>query len=213
MESEKVKELEEKEYQKYRTKRGISFKTKAIIACVMAIIFMLIGAGIYHKVQSLIDDKKVTTDYISGKLEDVGELTTQKLTYTGYASIEEGKIPFITKKGFSMKYNAVIRAGMEVEKFDIKVKEKNVIVKIPHAEVLDVKVDSDSIEFYDEKFSLFNRTKKEDVTKAIGIAEDDVLKKADYSQLIENADEYAEELIIKILKGSVGDRERVVSFE
>ena len=86
-------------------------------------------------------------------------------------------------------------------------------LEIPHASVLGVKVKPDTIEFYDETFSIFNRYGKEGTAEAIALAEEDVLEKADYSEMLINADEYAEELIHEILDDSVGRREVVVSFK
>ena len=203
----------EDERKKYEKRFTILKKMKIAGCCIAIILSFVAGMLVNQWFQELKEYRKVTTDYISGKLEDVGELTTQKLTYTGQVSLTKGKIPFITKNGFSMKYTAVMRAGMEFSEFDMKVKDKKVVVEIPHASVLGVKVESDTIEFYDETFSIFNRYGKEGTAEAIALAEEDVLEKADYSELLKNADEYAEELIHEILDDSVGRREVVVSFK
>ena len=195
--------------------RRIKIPTKAKLIGLIIFTLTVFAIGMFTNqwLHDLKEKREISTDYISGKLEDVGELTTQKLTYTGYITLSKGKIPFINKNGFSMKYTATMRAGMEFAEFDIKVSENNVVVKIPHAEVLDVKVESETIEFYDEKFSLFNKYGKEGIAEAITLAEKDVLENAEYSELLERADEYAEELIHQILDGAVGDREVVVSFK
>ncbi len=44
----------------------------------------------------------------------MGELATQEVTYTSRVQIEKGSIPFITKKGFTMEYNATLKAGVKM---------------------------------------------------------------------------------------------------
>lgn len=196
-----------------RKKSKFSIKVKLISLLVVLVAAFLGGMYVNEKWHEWKDDQKVSTTYVSGKLDDVGELTTQKLTYTGIITLSKGKIPFINKSGFSMKYNATMWAGMKVEDFDIKVKKKQVVVTIPHASLQDVKVDSESIEFYDEKFSLFNRYGKEGTAEAIAEAENDVRNNVSYEELLIRADENAEELIHEILDDAVGRREVEVKFK
>lgn len=186
---------------------------KGIVWIIILVVAFVLGMRTNQWLNDLTEKEEITTDYVSGKLEDVGELTTQKLSYTGMVTLTKGEIPLITKNGFTMKYTAIMRAGMKTSEFGIDIKEKSVVVSIPHAEILDVKVDSESINFYDETFSLLNRYGKEGTAEAITKAEEDVLEKADSSELLKKADEHAEELIQKILDGAVGDREIVVSFK
>ena len=201
------------EKEEFKNRFKITVKFKMIATAIVALVIFVAGMFTNQWLYDLKEKQEISTDYISGKLEDVGELTTQKLTYTGYITLSKGKIPFINKNGFSMKYTATMRAGMEFAEFDIRVSENSVVVKIPHADVLDVKVDSETIEFYDEKFSLFNKYGKEGTAEAITLAEKDVLENAEYSELLQRADENAEELIHQILDGAVGDRDVVVSFK
>lgn len=204
-------EHEEKQWEGFKILGAVKMKVIGSIVILLAV--FMAGFFTHKKFQEWIENRSVDTSYISGKLEDVGELATQKLTYTGYITLSKGRIPFINKNGFSMKYTATMKAGMEFEEFDIKVNENSVVVKIPHAKVLGVKVESETIEFYDEKFSLFNQYGKEGTAEAITVAEEDALKNAEYSELLEKADEHAEELICQFLEGGVGDREIVVSFK
>ena len=70
------------------------------------LIGVLIGILIYKKVDNVMNKKEVTLDYLTGKLENIGEFATQEVTYTSRVQIEKGSIPFITQKGFTMEYNA-----------------------------------------------------------------------------------------------------------
>lgn len=204
--------MEERYEVRERRKFRIPTKVKLIGICTVLVVTFLSGMLVNEKWHNWKEDQKISTGYVSGKLEDVGELTTQKLTYTGVVTLSKGDIPFINKSGFTMKYNATANAGMEIEEFDIKVKKDKVVVTIPHATFQDVVVDPDSIEFYDEKFSLFNRYGKEGTAEAVSEAKKDVAKNADCDELLIRADENAEELIHRILDDSVGRREVEVRF-
>lgn len=195
-------------------KRSVKTKIKIGVLVVGAVFFLGLGMYISHGWSSMFDKKEVTTQYITGKLEDVGELTTQQVTYTSDQKVTEGTIPFITQKGFTMKYNATMKAGIQFEEMSIKIKDDSVTVKIPHAEVLSNQVDPDSISFTDEKSAVFNWKTEEDVAEALAAAEADVKNNptVDYEDLIKRADEHAEELIHRLLDDSVGDRDVEVVF-
>ncbi len=156
------------------------------------------------------EEQKVTIEYISQKLENISELATAEMTYNNLYTVQEGKIPFITKKGFSMVYTATIKAGIDTSLLGIDVTDDEVKVILPESEIQTPHVDPDSIQFYDEKKALFNKDEKTDITQAISAAEDDAEKKADKDGLLERASEEAEYIIKGILEGSIGDKKLVV---
>lgn len=90
-------------------------RSKAKDVCVWIVIGLVIGCIVGWSTHTAIynithKEPEVSVGYVTGKLENIGELATQKLTYSGKVPLEEGSIPFITKKGFVMEYNArVIR--------------------------------------------------------------------------------------------------------
>ncbi len=153
---------------------------------------------------------EITIDYINRKLENISSLSTAEMMYNGLYTVSEGKIPFITKKGFSMLYMATVHAGIDASLIEIEITEDKVIVTLPAAEIQMSRVDPDSIQFYDEKQALFNWTQKTDVTEALSAAETDVKEKADTDGLIERANQQAEYIIKGLLEGSVGDRKIIV---
>lgn len=196
-------------------KKSFKTKTKLIAAAVGAVFFLGLGMYINHGMNDALNKKEVTTQYITGKLEDIGELTTQQVTYTSEQSVTEGTIPFITKKGFTMRYNATMKAGIEFDEMSIKIKDDVVKVQIPHAKVFSNQVDPDSISFTDEKKAVLNWKTEEDVVEAISAAEADIRNNptVDYAELLENADRHADELIHRLLDDSVGSRTVEVSFK
>ena len=136
-------------------------------------------------------EQEVTIEYIDKKLQNIAELSTAEMIYSSLYTVTEGKIPFLTQKGFSMVYTATVRAGIDISGMAVAVDDKRVIVTLPKAEILMLKVDPESIQFYDEKHALFNWDKKTDVTSAIAIAESDTREKADTDGLLEQASQRA----------------------
>jgi len=138
------------------------------------------------------------------------ELTTAELTYTGLVTFEDGSIPFLTKKGFTMKYTATVEAGIDFSKIEVDVSGKTVKVTLPETEIQSVKVDPNSIDFYDESFALFNWKDNEDVSDAIARAESDIQNNADMESLKKKSEMQTEKLIRGILEGAIGERELII---
>lgn len=95
-------------------------RSKAKDVCVWIVIGLVIGCIVGWSTHTAIynithKEPEVSVGYVTGKLENIGELATQKLTYSGKVPLEEGSIPFITKKGFVMEYNAKIVSKDELD--------------------------------------------------------------------------------------------------
>lgn len=183
--------------------------TRTII--LIAIAIALIMGGVWLKTFLFgKSEPKITADYITGKLDVASELTTAELTYNGLVTYEDGSIPFLTKKGFTMKYTATVKAGIDFSKIEVNVTGKTVEVTLPEAEVLSSHVDPNTIEFFDESFAIFNWRDNEDVTQAISIAEGDVKANADMDELKKKSEGQAEKLIRGLLQDAIGERELVI---
>lgn len=189
----------------------IGFKFRIGILFIILVILFGVFAGfkagrmVYKDTQP-----EITTAYISGKINGASELTTAEMLYSGLVIYSEGEIPLLTRKGFSMRYTANIRAGIDFSEIVIKVTDSKVIVKIPEARVQSIDVDPDSIEFYDERYALFNWTDKRDVVDAISISQEDATAHANVEELIKRAYAQTGAVIKNILEESVGDRELVI---
>ena len=127
-------------------------------------------------------ETQITSSFISDKLEMVSELTTAKLTYNGLVYYSDGSIPLLTQKSFTLTYRAEVRAGVDLSQADIKITDKEVQLTLPAVRILDTVVDSDSIQFYDEKAALLNWGKKTDVLDGMTAAQKDVEEKADFDR-------------------------------
>lgn len=191
---------------------NLSFSFKIGMAVIIFIVIIVAFAG--FKIGGMFYKNKqpeITAAYISERIKSVSELTTAELSYNGLIIYSEGDIPLITKKGFSMRYTADIRAGIDLSNIKADVTDGKVVIDVPEAQVQSVDVDSDSIEFYDERYALFNWTQKEDVVDAISIAQEDASSHANITGLVKKASEQTEIIIKSILAGHIGDRQLVIN--
>lgn len=157
----------------------------------------------------------VTVDYIDKKLENISELLAAELSYTGIYSVVEGDIPLLTQKGFTMIYSGEVKAGIDLSEVGVEITDKEVIINVPNSEILLIKIDPASIEFYDQKKALFNWTDLYDSIDAVVCAENDIKDKADIDELLEKADYQAEEIIRALLediiKSAEGEKNLVIN--
>lgn len=182
------------------------------ISLVVGIVFGAFGGIQIYKANT---EPKVSISYITGQLKDIGELATQQLTYSATQTMEEGSIPFINKKGFTMHYNATVKAGFDAEKIKVVDSSKRVKIIFPEAQILEkTHVDPNSIKFMDEKKAIFNWQTKEDTKKAIAMAEKDFEENENTNkeELLQKAEEHAEELVHKILDPAIGTKDIIVVF-
>lgn len=183
------------------------FLKKLLKPIMFTVICLLIGGVLGWNFHSwLTKEEPVDVDYLSGKLSDASELTTQTITYTSRVPMSSGAIPFINKKSFVMVYTATLRAGVDLSDVDIKDQgNRRIVIKIPHATIQGTpNIDPTTIEFTDEKNSLLSWNKKEDVTEALAKAKEDVDSNdsINITLLLTRADDHAEELIHALLDDS-----------
>ena len=183
---------------------------KRLLGLIIALLLgaVLAAGGIYYmhmKAQPHVDAKGLME-----RLEESSELTVEKSYYTGIVRFSEGTVPLINKNGFSMKYEAELDAGFDLEDVSIEVTDNAVVVTVPKAEILSIDIDPDSLEFYDNKTSLFKTDRKEATKKALQEAEKDAEENASRKGVLEAADKRAEVIFKGILEGGVGNRDIIV---
>ena len=74
---------------------------------------------------------------------------------------------------------------------------------MPEAKVFDCHVNQEDIQYFDEKFALFNVDSKEDANKACALAEQDGIKEAEETGILEFAEMEAEYVIKDILNPAI----------
>ncbi|MBE6469466.1 MAG: DUF4230 domain-containing protein [Coriobacteriaceae bacterium] len=181
---------------------------------VVAVLGIALGVFGTFSVQRLFKPTvRLDTTTVSEQLERVQELATAKLSYRGLVKYEEGDIDFINKKGFTMIYDAEVRAGVDLSKARVDVDGRTVRVALPAAAVQSISIDPDSIQFYDEKFALFNWQNRMDAAEALKLAQENANAKVDASKLIAEANDQAVEATKALLAPFAGERGYTVTVE
>ncbi len=170
-------------------------------ALAMLLLFLAFNRGVAwfrgYKQEQAIEKTRV----LRQELEKSAELTTAKLHFTFKSEFKDTGIPVLTKGDFIMIYDVLVRAGVDLNEVEIpedqvNVDDKIIHIYIPKARILDEPwVNPDTIEYFDERFTLFNPDLKEDANKAQQMAQEDAKKKALETGILEMADEQSEALI------------------
>lgn len=179
-----------------------------IIGIILIISLALIISIVFIK------DKKneINNEYIIATLEKASELTTAKLNFTTLSEFKESDgIKFINKSEFKMIFEATARIGIDVKEIEVDTNSftKTIYITIPEAKILDVKIDLDSIKYFDDKFLLFNVDAKEDANEANKLAEEKAKEEITKMGSLEMADNQAELLIKGILEEAIDKNYRI----
>ncbi len=188
----------------------------AVIHLIMTIIIVAAIFGLVLVIGKMVEESRkpdITSAYISSRIETVSHLTTAELTYNGLIHYEEGDIPILTKKSFSMVYCAQIKAGVDLSKVESYVTDTEVVLIVPEVEIQEIDIDETSIQFYDEQVALFNWEEKEDTLDAMAAAKADVEEKVNLTELKLKARTQTESLLKGLFEGTVGEREVRVQFK
>jgi hypothetical protein len=151
-------------------------------------------------------DPEINLQILYSEINDIGELATVEYLFTDAAKYSESMqydgwdIPF-TEKSFVLKWNGVIKAGVDLKRIRITVDEenKNITVSMPAAKILSYEVDNDSIEVLDERDNIFNSISVDDKTRFDATTEDAMKQRAIKNGLLNKAQENAEVIIKRLL--------------
>lgn len=172
------------------------FLTMAIF---VAVIFF---AGIWYAGRN--GEPKITTTTILNQLQEANELTTMEYHYTKVGEFENSlningwDIP-LTRKSFLLTYQGELKAGVDMSKAKVDIKDHVITITLPEIEILSNAIDESSIEVYDESRNIFNPIKIEDyttfATKQKQMVEEEAIENGIYSQ----AATKAQDAITKLL--------------
>ncbi len=179
--------------------KNLSKKVKIIIGIIIILIITLfVTFGINRS-------PGVDTVFLKNVLTKSSELTTAKLKITGLSEYHDEGIYIFNRSDFTMCFTATIRAGINFEnvKIDSDPIQKKIFIEIPNAEIFDAKVDPNDLRFYGTGFALFNVNEKEDLAKALSLAEEDAKKEASNTGILELANQQSETLIRGILSNTI----------
>lgn len=186
---------------------------KKILMVAAAVV--LVAAGVFGTLavqRTLEPSVSLSSTSIQEQLSDCSELATAKLEYRGLVRYENGDIDFITKKAFTMVYDAEVRAGVDLAQASVEVNGNAITVSLPAPQLLGIEIDPGSIEFYDSSFALFNWENKQDTAEALKVAQQDAEGKVNQANMLEQAKGQAHTLVENLLKPfTVGDNAYTVA--
>lgn len=174
---------------------GRIVRTMKRILFLIMLVAMFVGgfaAGTMYEQQQ---HPTVSAAFIATQLSECSDLATAKIHYNGLVHYEDGDIPLINKKTFSMTYQAEVRAGVDLSQADVKVSNGEIVVTLPKATVQTTSIDPSSVQFFDQTWGLFSWESKDDAKTALEQAQKDLEKNMDDLRLIDEANMNAERAI------------------
>ncbi|WP_019139418.1 DUF4230 domain-containing protein [Peptoniphilus timonensis] len=151
-------------------------------------------------------EPEITSTLIFNKLINVRELTSLKYYYTNMGQFENQNTflwlhSSLYIKKFIVSYDGVIHAGVDLEKMEVKLKDKSIEIKIPASKILSHEIYEDSLKVFDERESIFNKIDIEDYNNFSKDQKKEVEDKAIKRGLLKEADEEAKKAIEETLIG------------
>lgn len=162
---------------------------------------------------------QISLEVISTEIKDIGELATIEYLYTNAAKFEDSKqiknwnVP-LTKKSFIIKYDGIIKAGVDVNEITLEIDEVNKVltVYVPEAKILSHETDTESVELLDEKNGLFNTVTVDDKIQLDKEVEKEMEERAIENGLLEKAQANAENIILNLISATPGIEEYEIVF-
>lgn len=177
---------------------------------VTAVVSFIAGVLLACFLQARKKKSSINSTMIESRLAECSDLTTCNLVYVDLVKYSEGSIPLITKKAFSMIYQADIRAGIDLSLAKVEVTPRTVTIHLPETQVQSIEVDTETLRFYDEKLAIFNWSNKEDISSAISAARKDAEEHANLENLKSQARSQAEKVLTKLVDPLAGGRDIIV---
>ena len=162
---------------------------------------------------------QISLEVLSTEIKDIGELATIEYLYTNAAKFEDSKqiknwnVP-LTKKSFIIKYDGVIKAGVDVNEITLEIDEVNKVltISVPKAKVLSHETDTESVELLDEKNGLFNTVTVDDKIQLDKEVEKEMEERAIENGILEKAQVNAENIIFNLISATPGIEEYEIVF-
>ena len=163
---------------------------------------------------------QVTAEELSAGLNDMGRLITAEYYFTAVASASTQLAPILgiklgfTESSFLASYDGVITAGIDFSLIRVEKDEEKgrVTVTMPPAAILNVDIDPDSFQLYNETTSIFTDITAEDYNNALLELEATEREKALARGILDNADENARKLVRSFIESLLDPAAYAVEF-
>lgn len=149
---------------------------------------------------------EVDLSVISSEIKTKGELVTAEYCYTDANRYTDAKevlgitLPF-TKKSFVMKWDGVIKAGIDIIKASVEKDEeqKLLTIHLPAPKIISHEILSDSVITVDEKGNIFNPISVDDVNSLYAVSKEAMEQRAQEHGLLEQAESNAQSQLTNFL--------------
>lgn len=159
-----------------------------------------------HPVKTEPVTPEVSLSVISSEIKTKGELVTAEYCYTDANRYTDAKEVFgirldITEKSFVMKWDGVIKAGIDISKASVEKDEeqKLLTIHLPSPNIISHEILSDSVITVDEKGNIFNPISVDDVNSLYAVSKDAMEQRAQEYGLCEQAKENAQSQLTNFL--------------
>ena len=154
----------------------------------------------------IVEEKVVSVTILEKEIKAIGELATQQYSYTDAGSFTDSRhfknlnIP-LTKKHFVLRWDGVIKAGIDIQKVIVEVndKDKLITIKMPEAKILSHELDANSFETLKEDNNIFNPITIDDVRNFDAKSKSLMEERAIESGLLDKAYENAKLVITSLV--------------
>lgn len=141
-------------------------------------------------------------------MKDIGELATQSGYFTIVNVLDDSvklwdwNVP-LTSSRYIFSYDGVAKAGVDFAEIDYSVSESKheIEISLPQARLLNVEIDENSLEIYDEHKNIFTPLSLEDVKQSRITMIDEIKERAVANGLLEQANANAKMLIRGFISG------------
>lgn len=190
---------------------------KRIVTIFLVLVLLLFGFLTFKTIK---DNSRYTSRTVEFGLRNIGELASQAGYFTSVQTIKGSRelfgitIPF-TQSQYIYSFDGIVKAGIDFQKIAVDANDatKVITVKLPHATILDVVVDQNSLVVYDQSKNIFSPLKLENVQESTIIMKEEVKQKAIDNQILVNAEKNAELLISGFLQGVYPSETYKIQFD
>lgn len=213
--------MEDLELQEEKTaiwkKKYVRLRSTLILVGVVCVLLFIVIALVstlikqQKQIKDLIENPMVVSpvspeivlDTIHSEICEISELATEEYLFTNAAKFTDSKQLFGkwdilgTKKSFILKWDGIIKAGVDLEKVAFDVKKETIVVTVPKAEILSY--ETGTVEVMDEKNNVFNPITVEDKVDFDAKTEEAMKQRAIENGLLEKAQTGAEDIIKRLI--------------
>lgn len=193
-------------------------KSKSKVNRIIPLIIVVLAIVLFMYFRfSLKKETNILSNNVQEQVMKLLDLSTVKYNYTNVVSYKDNKklkdldIPF-TNKGFLIKYSGYIKAGIDLSTATVNVVDKHKVeIALDKPIVFDNVINEEDAYVYDEKESLFNQLKIEDLYDVLTKEKKKMEKEVIEEGLLNEAEKNATEILNSFLT-SMGFTDINISF-